>query len=209
MANKTLRALFDEIAALLQDEGFTNWTETEFVSWYNLSAREVVVANPDANAVIESVKLVSGVKQDLPSGVLEFIRAVSNMGTDGLTRGEAITPSTIDLISAFDRNWATATATVAIKHAMKEQGGYWYNYPPSDGTGCVEIEVSKVPTQISFDDAGAWESALVGVDDKYVGPLMERMMAYCYSKDTDFPGSEERAAKHLGLFQQGVGGKAA
>ena len=202
MANKTLRTLFDDIAALLQDEGFTNWTETELVAWYNLSVRDVVVASPDANAVVESVKLVAGVKQSLPSGTMEFIRAVSNLGVDGLTRGEAITPSTIDLLAAWDRNWATATATVPIKHAMKEQGGYWYCYPPSDGTGYVEIEVSRVPTQISWDEAGDWESALVGIDDKYLTRLMNQMMGYAYSKDTDFPGSEQRAAKHFGM---GVG----
>lgn len=205
MANMTLRTLFDNIAMFFQDEGFSDFTETELMAVYNLSTRDVVVKVPDANAVIESVKLVAGVKQVLPAGSLEFIRPVRNMGTDGLTAGEAITVSTIDLIATWDRNWATATTTVAVKHAMKELGGYWYCSPPSDGTGYVEIETSKVPTQVSYDDAGAWESALVAIDDKYLGPLMERMMAYVYSKDTDFPGSEERTAKHLGNFQAGVG----
>jgi hypothetical protein len=202
MANMTLRTLFDMIGSLLQDEGFTNWTETEMVTWYNLSGRDVVVAAPGANAVIESVKLVAGVKQVLPSGALEFLRPVRNMGIDGLTAGEAITITTMDMLNTWDRNWGTVTATVPIKHAMKEQGGYWYNYPPSDGTGYVEIEVSRVPTQVSYDDAGAWESQLVGMDDGYLTRLMNQMMGYAYSKDTDFPGSEQRAAKHFGM---GVG----
>jgi len=205
MANMTLRTLFDMIARLLQDEGFTDWTESELVDWYNLAARDVVVAAPDANAIIESVKLVAGVKQSLPSGVLEFVRPIKNMGTDGETDGEAVTISTLDMMNVWDRDWATATATTAIKHAMKEQFN-WYCYPPSDGTGYVEIEVSKVPTQVSWDEDGDWESALVGIEDKYLDPLLHKIMFYTYSKDTDFPGAEARSQKHNGLFAAGVGG---
>ena len=207
MANITVKHLIDQVAELLQDEGFVDWEETKLVEWYNISARQVVVAAPAANIVIEPVKLASGVKQSLPSTSLELVRVVRNMGTDGETPGGAVTGTTIDMIQRYNRNWNTETATTAIKHAMREQAGFWYCYPPSDGTGYVEIESSKVPTLISWDENGAWESALVGIDDKYLIPLMHLIMFYAYSKDTDFPGSEDRATKHFGLFTAGVGGQ--
>ena len=202
----TVRHLIDLTLRILQEEDDpVDPTEEELVDWYNLSARQVVVAAPDANVVIEPVLLVSGVKQVLPSGSLELGRVIRNMGTNGTTPGDAITPTTVDILQMFDPSWSAATASSAIRHFMKEKGNYWFCTPPSDGTGYVEVETSKVPTAVTYDEAGLWESASVGVDDKYLDPLMHRILAYVFMRDSDESHNEARAIIHYNLFLEGVG----
>lgn len=205
MAGQTLRVLLDLIGRLLQDEDYDNWTETELLQWYNQATRQVVIASPDANVSIESVKLVAGVKQYFPSGVLSFLKVTRNMGTDGETPGETVTPMTMEILGAWEPDWSNATATTAIEHSIKEQGDYWYCYPPSDGTGYVEIEVARAPDVVVYDDDGEWESELVGVHERFINAVMELIMYFAYSKDTDFPGSEARAIKHYNLYASAVG----
>lgn len=205
MANVTVRHLLDMAVEVLQDANYDNWTETEFINWYNLIARQAVVYAPDANPVIEPILLGASAKHVIPAAGLALINVIRNMGADGETPGAAITPSTIQMITAFDKNWTTATSAAVIKHFMPETKRTWYSYPPSNGAGYIEIEYSKVPSLISYDADGDWESALVGVTDDYVFAVLEGILWKAFSKDTDFPGNQERSGTHMNAFLQAVG----
>lgn len=205
MANLTVRTLLDMVEVILQDADNDNWDLTELLRWYNLSCRQTVIFAPEANPIIEAVLLAAGVKQTIPASGLALINVIRNMGADGATPGAAIFPSTVKIIQAFDSSWATATAAAAIDNFMPETDRTFYTYPPSNGAGYVEMEYSKVPTAVIYDEAGAWETALVGVTDKYVKAVLEHILSLAFSKDTDFPGNLERAQMHLAQFGQAVG----
>jgi hypothetical protein len=205
MASVTVRHLLNLAEGILQDAENDNWTLTDLINWYNLGARQTVILAPQANPIIESVKLAAGVRQTIPSKGLALIEIKRNMGTDGATAGDAVFPSTTKIMQSFLKGWSAATATVAIVHFMPETDRIWYNYPPSDGTGYVEEEYSKVPDAVTYDEDGDWESALVGVTDKYVDPILNFILSRAFAKDTDFPGNAARSQDHERQFLQAVG----
>ena len=206
MANITVKYLIGIVAEILQDESTDStergWTEETLVDYYNLTARRIVSLSPSANQITKAVKLASGTKQSIPSGGITFLNAIRNMGIDGETPGLAITPTLRSVITSFDLNWSTAVAVVAIYNIWPstEDKRTFYNYPPSDGTGYIQIEYSAVPPIIVWEDGGDWEDALVGVTDEFINALIKGMLALTYNKDTDYPGNAERSATYEASF---------
>jgi len=209
MANVTVKHILDIVAGILQDEATEeddrHWTESELVDYYNLTTRRIVVLDPTTNAVIESVKLAEGSKHYIPSGGIAFVTLLKNMGLDGETPGEGINSCSLEAIQSFDRNWSNATAAQNILNVMPDRvnPAVFYTYPPSDGTGYVLEEYSKAPTEISWDEDGHWETALVGVADHAIDRLVNGILALAYKKDSDFPGSKERETDYETLFLKG------
>lgn len=205
MASVTVRHLLNLAEGILQDADNDSWTLTDLINWYNLSARQTVILAPQANPIIESVKLVAGVRQVIPAKGLALIEIKRNMGADGATAGNAVFPSTTKIMQSFLQGWSAVTAAAAIVHFMPETDRIWYNYPPSDGTGWVEEEYSKVPDAVTYDEGGDWESALVGVTDKYVDACLNFILSRAFAKDTDFPGNAARSQDHERQWLQAVG----
>jgi len=208
MANVTVKHIVDMAAEILQDdESNEHWSLTKLINWYNLAGREVVRLRPDANAVIDAVKLASGVKQSLPARGMAFLTALRNMGADGLTPGDAIGMSSLEVIGAFDRGWITATASATIYNAMPDPlrpTTYWVS-PGSDGTPYIEIEFSRTPEAVVYDAAGAWESNLVEVGEAFVNPVFNLVLAFAYQKDSDYPGNFQRSGYYRSVAMQGLG----
>jgi hypothetical protein len=207
MANVTVRHIADLAEDLLQDEDNDRWTENDIVNWYNISAREIVSIRPDANPIVESILLASGTKQDIPAGGISMIDAIRNMGADGATPGAAIIKSSITIIQAFDLSWNTATPSATAETWMPISPTQFYVYPPSDGTGYIEIINSKVPATIVYDEAGNWESNLVGVKENFVNALVHDILYYAFSRDTDLPNAENKALKYRNMAMTDLGFK--
>lgn len=208
MGQTTVKHIVDIVAGILQDESETEserlWSEQDLVDYYNIVATNIVRLKPEANPVTQSVKLASGVRHYIPSGGMALIRVVMNMGTDGETLGDAVTPSLVNVIELFDTSWSQATAASAINHYMQDpkDSTLWYSYPPSDGTGYVLMEFSKMPNKISWDEDGDWESAHVGIQDGFEQAIIEGMLEMAYRKDSDIPGNVARAASHKANYLQ-------
>ena len=207
MANVTVKHILDMIEDQVQDEDNDLWDVQDLLNWYNIGTRTIVGLDPKANSVIDAVKLVAGVKQAIPAGGIALVAVYRNMGDDGVTSGRAITLTSIPSLSSFYPSWSTETATEAIYNIMPDSNNKtaYYNYPPSDGAGYVEIEYSKVPTIIVYDEDGDWESAQVGIKEDYVNQLIDYLLHRVYGKDTDIPGNEGKSKMYLALFLQGMG----
>lgn len=207
MADITIKHLLDQVLELIQDIVTDQFEYPALINWYNFGSRLLVAYQPDANAVIEALKLATGVKQSLPPRSLGLLNISRNMGTDGHTSGTAIIRSSVDVIKAFDLNWAQATPTQEISNFMPDplNKTIFYNYPPSDGTGYVEVEFGQVPPIAVYDSGGLWEVLLVGVHEKYVDALLNYILHRCYDKDTDFPGNLERSENHRNRFFDSAG----
>ena len=207
MADITIKHLLDQVLELVQDVARDQFDYPDLINWYNFGQRLLVAYLPDANAVIDVMKLASGARQSLPVRSLGLINVHRNMGTDGLTPGTAIIRSSVEAIKAFDLGWSSATPAAVIINFMQDpvDKTNFYTYPPSDGTGYVEIEFGQVPPIAVYDAGGEWENLMVGVHEKYVDSLLNYILHRSYDKDTDFPGNLERSGFHLDLFYSSAG----
>jgi len=211
MANVTVRHVIDVVAGILQDENSTqtdrSWPEDELIDYYNLEQRKIVSMAPAANPITEAIKLATGTKQSIPAKGIALINVIRNMGTDGLVPGMAITPTLESVIKSFDLNWSTRDSQETIWNIFpsNQDKTVFYNYPPSDGTGYIQIEFSQVPVTVVWDEDGDWENILVEVKEQYVNALFPGILARAYDKDTDFPGNAERAAGYDAEFMAEVG----
>ena len=208
MADITIKHLLDQALELLQDAVDRDQFDfPDLINWYNFGQRLLVSYLPDANALIETMKLAVGSRQSLPARALGLINIQRNMGTDGLTPGPAIIRTTLEALKAFDLNWSSVTPAEVIINFMQDPADKtnFYVSPPSDGTGYVELEFGQVPPIAVYDAGGAWENLMVGVHEKYVDSLLNYILHRSYDKDTDFPGNLERSGYHLDLFYSSAG----
>lgn len=207
MADITIKHLLDQALELLQDVDTDQFEYSTLIDWYNFGQRLIVSYIPDANAVVDTMKLASGSKQSIPVRGLGLINVYRNMGTDGETPGAAVIRATIEAVKAFDLNWAMATATSPVSNFMQDamDKTIFYTYPPSDGTGYIELEFGQVPPIAVYDAAGVWENLMVGVHEKYIDSLLNYVLHRCYDKDTDFPGNLERSEYHRNMFYESAG----
>ena len=204
MASVTVKHLLDLVVDVLQDEDYDEWDEPRLIDWYNIVVRKVVAAAPQANAVVDAVKLAQGVRQFIPARGIAFIRGIRNMGTDGQTPGAAVIHSSLDVIQAFDLNWSSASAAAAIETVIPDPANpaAFFVSPPADGTSYLEIEFSQMPDPITYDDNGDWESELVGVSEGFVDVVLNGVLAKAYERDSDFPGNQQR---HMMYHNRGLG----
>lgn len=196
MANITIKHLLDGIAEILQDTDYEGWTESYLVDCYNLEVRYIASKNPDACTKTEAVKLAASVKHSIPSDGNGLISVLMNMGTTGTVYGDAIRKGDIAVIGLYDKDWSHATASATILEFIPDpvDPAVFYTYPPADGTSYVLEEYSIVPDQIVYDKDGDWETAIVGIKERYLEKLEKRILARCYKTDTDIPGNLEREA---------------
>ena len=206
MANITFLYVVGIVAEILQDESDSSaergWTEETLLDYVNLTQRRIVSLAPQANPITAIMKLASGTKQSIPSGGIALINVIRNIDTNGITPGMAITPSLKNIIAFYDLNWSIATPVQQIYNYMPSTADktIFYNYPPSDGTGYVQLEFSQVPPIINYEEDGDWENALIGVKEQYIDALINGMLALAYKKDSDYPGNAERDATYEAAF---------
>jgi hypothetical protein len=202
MANVTVGHLVDMAYEILKDEPAApvHWTKPNLVSWYNMATRETVAVAPEANTILESIKTAVGVKQSIPANRIALIDVIRNMGADGNTAGAGITRTDTRILTAYDRSWITATASATIKNWAPESLTAFFVSPPADGNSFVEVKVAAVPAQVVYDAGGVWESALVGVAEKYVDAVFNWMLHRAYQKDGDYPGNDQRAGMFFKQF---------
>jgi len=196
--------LITQLAADFQDEDYDQITKLEWAEYLNSAQRQVALVRPDASFSIESILLVSGTKQSLPSNGLRLLDIVRNMGVDGLIPGRPVTATDQATMDLYDRNWHTKTGQTSIKAYMLDERSpkeFYVTPPVVVGTAVyVEAKMSVLPTEIADPDIDA-----IGLDDIYEGPIRHWMLHRAYSKETDSPGSQQQARIHWNWFFQSLG----
>lgn len=206
----TVGSILNQVRRKILDEDGGDFTDAELVQLYNNSNRKIVSIRPQAYTRIEPVQLAAGNKQQIPSDGLAAIAVIRNMGTDGATPGRVVRATDGPTMTAMVPTWATDTATAAVEDwwPVLDYPEQFYIYPPNDGTGYVEMEMSKAPPQTVYDEAGLWESEFSPFNDNYLDAQVNGMLFMCYDDDTDIPGNTPRSQLYYGRFLQalGVGG---
>ena len=192
--------LVDRVELLLQDTSNVRWGASELIYWLNDGQREVVLIKPDVSVTNESVLLVAGTKQTIPTDGIQLSDLVRNMGTDGTTVGKTISLIERRVLDTLLPTWHSDIASTVVKHFMFDTRDprHYYVYPKSPGTNYVEIVYTSPPATVA---AGG----NISIPDIYSNCLIDYMLYRAYAKDADFVGNSERALAHYSAFQRSLG----
>ena len=199
----TAQVIINEAEDILQDTSNDHWTEAEHLQAVNNGMKEICIIKPDAYVVTESVVLVAGVTQTLPTGGFQLMEITHNMGVSpGTTPGKVIRLIERKTLDNIDPNWRSATASAIVDYYCHDERiplKFMVSPPqPSSGQGYVEMSCAKAPTEIVV-------GAVILIPDIYRGVLLDYLLYRAYSKDSDSLPSAQRAIAHYTAFQNALG----
>lgn len=203
MGTLTAQSIIDKAEATLFDDTNVRWAAAELLGHLNDGQRELVALKPDANSVNAVLALVAGTKQAVPTGGVQLLKAVRNMGLDGSTPGRAITPASMETLDRMRPGWHTDTADDEVRHYLFDPRDpkTFYVTPPQPATpGRIEVVYAATPADVALGDP-------ITIDDIYATALYYFILARAHSKET--PGADVgKAAGYYNLFLGMLGLKA-
>ena len=205
----SVASVIDRVQATIQDTVGIRWPESELVLWVNDAQREIVLFKPDANAANETITLVGGTKQSIPSDGNRLLRVVRNMSAaSGGNGGRSIRLVLADVLNGQAPNWhdpavtGDARHTNVVRHYIYDEQDprHFYVYPGVSGLTYIEIVYSKNPTAVTASDD-------ISIPDIYANAIMDYVLYRAYSKDAEYAANNQRSGQHYQLFLQTVTGK--
>lgn len=193
-------ALIDVVERDLLDEDNDRWEAAEHLENLSSGERQLVYLLPTAYAVTGVYQLVAGTKQALPDGTssyqdpsantlaqaIDLIEVTRNMGTDGATEGNAITPIEKDVMDQMLPGWHGATASATVDHFIPDPKDptSFFVYPPqpSSSMGWIEAVYPGVPPTITADPGPSYDVD-INMKDIYIEPLKHYMKFAAYAKN--------------------------
>ena len=164
---------------------------------------------PDASAKNETVTLVTGTKQAIPSTGNRLLRAVRNMSAaSGGTGKRSVRLVSREVLDAQTPDWHDPTVsgdaahTNIVKHYIYDEQNprNFYVYPGVAGNAYLEIIFSANPTTVA-------QNGNLDIPDIYANAVMNYVLYMAYMKDAEYAGNSQRAANHYQLFTASVTGK--
>jgi hypothetical protein len=182
MGTTLVSEIINDVRADLQDDDIEDFTDATLLKYANRAQRDIVILKPETSPVAATIQLAEGTRQSIPSGSIQFVRLLRNMGTDGATVGNAIrNGGDIELFSQLYPDWHTHTtsATVQLFFYDPRNPRVFYNYPPqpSLNRGYVDEEDFGIPT------AMATTASAISLDDIYAECYKDAIKMYAYQLD--------------------------
>lgn len=202
MPTITVSSVLSRCAVLLQDPTNIRWPQSELLDWLNDGQREIALYKPNAFVKNQSTLLTAGTKQSLPADGVSLVDVVRNMGTSGTTPGSAIRAVAREILDSQTPDWHSAAQSTAVKHfvySVLDPKNY-YVFPPSNGTGRVEIIYVAAPSDATL-------VSTITLDDIFVTALVNYILYRAYSKDAEFAANAGAASSYLQAFQGLLAGK--
>jgi len=189
-------------AGVLQTDG-VRVLETDWLSFLNRAAKQIVLIRPDVNSAVESIQLVAGTKQAIPAGSHRLLDVIRNMGTDGTIPGKAITLVSKQDLDLINSEWHNEDDSDEIYHFVFDSTTpkVFYVMPPVDSTITLFVEIahSKIPTEMTSSADN------LPLSDLYLNPMMDWALYLAYNLDTDSPGNTAMAIHYYKSFYQSLG----
>jgi len=197
----------DLAARKFADTGNDDIGEIDWLSYYNLANPLIVSLLPSANTKSDVIALAVGAIQTLSNSVVSLVGVPMNMGADGATPGNQIKETTEVLMNRFVPGWPADDATEEIKHWMRSEDNprQFKCWPPSDGTGKVELQAGVAPDIVPYDEDGNWKNVPLALGDPFSTATLNAMLFNAYDEDTDNPGNSGRAANYYSRLLQALG----
>lgn len=193
---------------ILQDAGGVRWPPNELLGWLNDAMREVALQKPTATSETVIVSLGLGTKQSLPQGYHKLLSAIRNV-----SNGRVITPIMREVLDSQIPGWHSEQGlpfSPTVMHIIDDifDQSVFYVAPGNDGSGQIELILSRIPDPISVPnnplDIDLYVDE-VPMPPVYQNCLMDYICYRAFSKDINLAGAAQRAQAHYGLFQQALG----
>ena len=172
-----------DAAELYDDTAYARISTATWIKYLNAAIRALILVRPDDGAVRESVLLVAGTKQTLPTAALRLLDISRNMGSDGLTAGKIVTPSDRAHIDYANLLWPAATGDTLIENYSYDGNvpRTFYVTPPVGATTAVYVEMStsQLPTAMTATTSDD------GIEDIFFEPIVNFLMYRALSADTE------------------------
>lgn len=196
------------VSTQLQDPTNVKWPIDELVRYMHDGLLELATLRPDAFQKQETVTLVPGHVQTLPSNPnnpTKLIKVLSNAtGTKGV-----ITIVSVDQLDAVVRNWRSQSSNTILHYMYDERTPLKYQvYPPAGSAASVEIRYAHVPSYITAPpNGGTWADVVGDVDVSYLflNALQHYIFFKAYSKDAEYASNATLAQANYAMFQQLAG----
>lgn len=206
----TVQSVIDRVQITLQDTTGVRWpAASELILWVNDAQREIALFKPDASATNETITLVDGTKQTIPSTGNRLLGVVRNMSAaSGGTGARSIRIVEREVLDAQTPDWHNPTSTgdaahgPVVKHYVYDDSDprNFYVYPGVSGNAYVEIIYSANPATVTASDN-------LAVPDIFANAVYNYVLYNCYMKDAEYTGNNQRAGNHYQLFMASVTGK--
>lgn len=178
----------------LLDTSNVRWSQAELLGWLNSAQRQIAQAIPSTNNAVVSLLLAAGARQTIPSDGFQFINLYRNMGADGVTAGRPVRATSHAVLDAFDLDWTTSTASAVSQCYMSDPDNNYafYVYPPSTGTGYVEVNYAQSPPDITLSTA-------ITLPDVFESSILFYILALAYGKDSE-AANVQTSANYFSMF---------
>ena len=206
----TVQSVIDRAQTVLQDTTGVRWpVVAELVLWINDAQREIALLKPDASATNATITLVTGTKQDIPSGGNRLLKVVRNMSAASSGTGKrSVRLVDREVLDAQTPDWHDPTVagdaahTTIVKHYIYDEANprNFYVYPGVSGNAYLEIIYSSNPAVVT-------QSSNLSIPDIFANAIMNYVLYMAYMKDAEFAGNAQRASSHFQLFTASVTGK--
>lgn len=190
-----IQALLARLRDDLHDPDGIRYTLPVLLQFLSDAQRAVVLCRPDANAVIEAIRLEEGsTRQALPPGGLRFLGVLRNMGSDGKTPGRAVRVASLEALN-LDAGWhRAATASEVYDYAPDEVTPTVFWVSPAPGRDVwVELKYSAEPRESEATGS-------LAVLSSFSEPVREYALYRAYARNDASVDFQGRAALHLQRF---------
>jgi hypothetical protein len=201
----TATELINSAAIQLTDTTNVRWTRAELLSWLNSAQRQIVLAQPYANAKTTLLQLITGTRQAIPSDgwmLLDVYRDFANLTTPV----RAVREIDRQIIDSQLPAWHAAPQTNPVQNFVYNltEPLAFFVYPPSDGTHLVEISYSQVPAELSSETVSG-SATTIELPDVYATPILDYMCARACMKDAEYAPGVAMAQMYMQQFTAAVG----
>lgn len=207
--------VLDLARAALNDTDDVQFTLDTKIQHLNQGQLWIADLKSDSCAVTESVQLVAGTLQTLPTGGLRFLRLVRVRGSTATEGpGAVIRAADLDTMDRMYPDWHETKASRIPKNYLYDprRKTEYYVWPPIPASPDVYVELQYVPspTEVPLStDSPAYDNDYhtIGIPDDFVQGLVDYVAWRLYLRHDDAE-SENKAQMHMQSFYQGMGIKA-
>lgn len=204
---QTAYALILRAQSALSDTVGDQWSQEDLLSELNAGQALIVQRVPSAYTVTRVVTLASGGRQSLPSDACRLVTPGRNVNTDD-SFGPVIFAMDLDSLLFASPNWENevnpASTIYGVMYSQTVPREFWV-YPPAVSGARIELKFSSIPSQILYDEAGLWQTALLSISSEYVEALFEWLLYRAYARNVEVSANAQNAALHKSVFDMATG----
>lgn len=199
MADEVIDIIF-AASKQVQDEIGIVWPDV-MLPYLNLALQEIVNLKPEAYPTTEVTAMTAGAQQSIPTGYIQLLDVICNMGSGGSTPGSSIKFIKRHVIEMALPNWMEATTSDTVTFAIREVADpkSFYVFPPNSGDGNIKAIYSAAAPKLTTD------ADTFVLDVSYMPACVDYIVYRCLAEETTIPYAQQKSAQYWNKFLADLG----